>query len=107
MKSAIHVRAARWLFAAAVVFGAAAPQAAGGVAISVSQQRDVRIGMSQTEVLQILGRPALTLRYRGAPGQSWTYHVSGAPYGTLEYNVDFGADGKVIFASQRGLPSAG
>ena len=95
MRSKVNVRAIRWLLAAGLAFGAAAAQAAGGVTITQSQETRVAVGMSATEVQQNLGRPADIVTYRNAPGPTWTYQVVGAPFGRTEFNVDFGADGRV------------
>ena len=56
MKS--NLRATRWLLAAGLAFGIAAAQAAGGVTITQSQEATVGVGMSASQVEQILGRPA-------------------------------------------------
>jgi hypothetical protein len=107
MTSRINLHATRWLFAAAIAVGAAYAQAASGVAVTRSQEIAIKAGMSATEVLQILGRPADVFHYRIAPGPSWTYHLVGGSYSTHEFDVDFGADGKVISAREHGYPSNG
>lgn len=107
MTSRIKLRNARWLFAAGLAFGAAAAQAASGVTITENQETSVKGGMSATEVEQVLGRPAHIVGYRNAPGPTWTYHVVGAPFGMTDFDVSFGADGKVLWASERILGSSG
>jgi HAMP domain-containing protein len=108
MTSKINLRTTRWLLAAGLAFGAAAAQAASGVSVTESQETAVKAGMSTTEVEQILGRPAHVVSYRSAPGPTWTYHVFGAtPFGMTDFDVSFGADGKVLWASERVLGGAG
>ena len=103
MKSEINLRAIRWLLVAGLAFDAAAAQAASGVSITQSQEPNVAVGMSATEVQQNLGRPADILRYRNEPGPTWTYEVVGAPFGMTEFDVDFGSDGKVVSVGERVL----
>ena len=108
MTSRIKLRTTRWLFVAGLAFGAAAAQAASGVSVTESQETAVKVGMSTTEVEQILGRPAHIVSYRNAPGPTWTYHVFGAnPFGMTDFDVSFGADSKVVWASERVLGGAG
>jgi hypothetical protein len=108
MKSKINLGATRWLFAAGLAFGAVAAHAASGVTITGSQETAIKVGLSATEVEQILGRPAHIVSYRSAPGPTWTYHVFGpSPFGMTEFDVSFGADGKVVWASERVLGGAG
>jgi hypothetical protein len=108
MTSKINLRNTRWLLAAGLAFGAAAAQAETGVTITQSQETSVKVGMSTTEVQQILGRPAHIVEYRSAPGPTWTYHVFGAtPFGMTDFDVSFGSDGKVAWTSERVLGGAG
>jgi hypothetical protein len=108
MTSKINLRTTRWLLVAGLAFGAAAAQAASGVSVTESQETAVKVGMSATEVEQILGRPAHVVSYRSAPGPTWTYHVFGAtPFGMTDFDVSFSADGKVLWASERVLGGAG
>jgi hypothetical protein len=108
MTSRVNLRTARWLFAAGLAFVAAVVQAASGVSVTEGQETAVKAGMSATEVEQILGRPAHVVSYRSASGPTWTYHVFGAtPFGMTDFDVSFGADGKVLWASERVLGGAG
>ncbi len=108
MTSRINLRTTRLLFAFGLAFGAAAAEAASGISVTESQEAAVKVGMSTTEVEQILGRPAHIVSYRNAPGPTWTYHVFGAnPFGMTDFDVSFGADGKVLWASERVLGGAG
>ena len=84
-----------WLLAGLVVSSTAA-QAANGFSISTSQENAVTIGMSASEVRQLLGRPERDVQYRNTPGPTWTYNVVGALFGKTEFNIDFGPDGRVI-----------
>ena len=107
MRSAINLRAARWLLAAGLALGGATAQAANGVWMTQSEESAVRVGMSTTEVEGVLGRPARIISYRDAPGPTWTYHVAGAPFGMTDFDISYGADGKVSYASERILGGAG
>ena len=108
MTSRINLRTTRFFFACGLALAAAATQAASGVSVTDSQVAAVKVGMSTTEVEQILGRPAHIISYRNAPGPTWTYHVFGAnPFGMTDFDVSFGADSKVLWASERVLGGAG
>jgi hypothetical protein len=107
MRSEINLRVARWTLAAVLALGIADVTAAAGYGVSSRQQNAVKVGMTQIEVQQILGRPALIFKYRSAPGPIWTYYPSGAVYGTTEFNVEFGDNDTVIAARERALPSPG
>jgi hypothetical protein len=107
MTSKINLRTSRWLVVAGLAFGVAAAQAASGVSVTESQETAVKVAMSAAEVEQILGRPAHIVSYRNAPGPTWIYHVVGAPFGMTDFDVSFGADGKVLWASERILGGAG
>lgn len=108
MTSRIILRTPRLLLVCALAFGAAAAQAAIGISVTASQVTAVKVGMSTTEVEQVLGRPAHIFSYRNAPGPTWTYHVFGAnPFGMTDFDVSFDADSKVLWASERVLGGAG
>jgi hypothetical protein len=94
-------RILRWLLTAGLALCAAAAQAAGGFSITQSDEASVAVGMSEAEVQQNLGPPARTRQYRGGPGPTWTYEVRGAPFGRTDFDIDFGADGKVVSTSER------
>ena len=101
MRSEVNVRAIRWLLAAGLAFGAAAAQAASGVSITQSQEATVGVGMSTSQVEQILGRPADIFIYGRVPGPTWTYEVDASPFGVTEFDVDFGSDGRVASVGER------
>ncbi len=107
MRSEINPGATRFLLAAVLAFGGAAAQAANGVWMTQSEETAVRVGMTTTEVERVLGRPARIVTYRDAPGPTWTYHVAGAPFGMTDFDISYGADGKVSYASERILGGAG
>ena len=107
MKLESHHGAARWLLSAVLAFSAAAAGAQNGVTITQSHEAFVTVGMSSTEVDRALGRPARIVTYRDAPGPTWTYHVVGAPFGMTDFEVSYGADGRVLFASERIIGGAG
>ena len=99
--------AARWLLTAAVTLGAAGAHAAAGVSITTSQESSVRSGMTSAEVEQVLGRPAHIVSYRNAPGATWIYHVINPSFGTTDFDVSFGADGRVMWATERVIGGSG
>lgn len=107
MRYPIDVRTIRRLLAATLVLGAAAVQAASGVAVSKYQENAVKVGMTPAEVQQILGRPAQILNYRGAPGPSWNYYVVEGKYGNTQFGVDFGSDGTVVSAREFAIQNGG
>ena len=107
MQSNLNLRAACRLLAAVVALGAAGAQAAAGVSITTSQQSSVRSGMTTSEVEQVLGRPAHVVSYRNAPGVTWIYHVINPAFGTTDFDVTFGADGRVLWATERIIGGSG
>ena len=94
MSSKLNLRFSGWLLAG--LASSCAAQADQGVTISTSQETAVTIGMSASEVRQVLGRPARADRFRNAPGPTWTYNVVGAVFGKTEFVIDFGPDERVI-----------
>ena len=101
MKSNIKLRTIPWLLATGLAFGAAAAQGASGGTIAQSQEATVGVGMSATQIEQILGRPADIFRYGRAAGTTWTYEVNRAPFRMTEFDIDFGSDGKVMSVGER------
>ena len=101
MKSNIKLRTIPWLFAAGLAFGAAGAQGASGVTITQSQETTVGVGLSAAQVEQILGPPAAIFRYGTGAGPTWTYVVNGVTFGTTDFDVDFGSDGKVMSVGER------
>ena len=81
--------------------GALAAQAASGFTVSADQQQRVSVGMSQAEVLQALGRPAMNQHFMNEPGLTWTYDVPANIQHHTLFDVDFTADGKVASVSER------
>src|SRR4030095_3641551 len=107
MRSKINLRATPWLLAAGLALSGATAQAANGVWMTQSEETAVKVGMSTSEVERVLGRPARIVSYRDAPGPTWTYHVAGAPFGMTDFDVSYGADGKVLYASERIIGGSG
>ena len=70
--------------------------AADGFSITTSRENVVAVGMSTSEVRQLLGTPARADRYRNTPGPVWTYKVVDPLFGRTEFNVEFGADERVM-----------
>lgn len=95
MKSAFNLRVIGWLLAGLVLISAEA-QADNGFTISTSRENVIAIGMSTSEVRQLLGRPARAVKYRNTPGPVWTYGVVDPLFGKTEFNVEFGADERVM-----------
>lgn len=95
MKSEFDRRLTGWLLTALVMISAEA-LAANGFTITTSRENDVAIGMSTAEIQQLLGRPARAVQYRNAPGPLWTYRVVDPLFGRTDFNVEFGADGRVM-----------
>jgi hypothetical protein len=81
---------------AALVLVSVWAQADNGFNIARDREDAVTIGMSTSEVRQLLGRPARAFTYRSAPGPTWTYGVIDPLFGKTEYNIDFGVDERVI-----------
>ena len=107
MRTGFNLLAIRWLLAAGLALSGTATQAQNGVTITQSLETSVKVGMSSTEVEGVLGRPAHIVRFRDAPGPTWMYHVVGSPFGMADFEVSYGADGKVLYASERILGGSG
>jgi outer membrane protein assembly factor BamE (lipoprotein component of BamABCDE complex) len=97
----------RALLLVVVVTSAITAHAARGVSISRSHESAVRMGMTAGQVREQLGPPAIDVKYRGAPGRTWGYRVIESTPGTVQFDVDFGADGKVGSAREHSVPSGG
>jgi hypothetical protein len=91
----------RWLIVGAFSIVSALAQAASGFNITQSDESKVAIGMDTTEVQRSLGPPARIFQYPTQPGPTWTYNVVGSPFGITEFDIDFGADGRVASAGER------
>jgi hypothetical protein len=89
------------LLTAGLAFCAAAAEAANGFSITQNDEARAAVGMSEAEVRQNLGPPARTRQYRDGPGPTWTYEVQAAPFGRTDFDIDFGADGKVASVGER------
>jgi hypothetical protein len=95
MESELNRRSIGSLLAAVLLLSPAA-HADNGFSISTSRENVVAVGMTSSEVLQLIGRPARADRYRNMPGPVWTYKVLDPLFGRTEFNVEFGADERVI-----------
>ena len=91
----------RRLIVGAFSIVSALAQAVSGFNITQSDESKVAIGMDTEAVQRYLGPPERVFRYPRQPGPTWTYNVVGAPFGITEFDVDFGADGRVLSASER------
>jgi len=115
MTSRINFRTTGWLLAAGLAFSTSAPQAASDPDVTLiehelgrfderAQEAAITVGMSATQVRQILGRPDHVVRPKNAPGPTWIYHVMAPPFGDMtEFDVDFAPDGKVARVGTRML----
>ncbi len=95
MESEFNPRFAGWLLAGLAAISAEV-QADNGFTVTTSRESAVAIGMSTSEVRQLLGRPARAVRYGNSPGPVWTYRVVDPLFGRTEFNIEFGADEKVL-----------
>jgi hypothetical protein len=95
LTSEFNPRLTGWLLAGLVLMSADA-LAENGFTVTTSRENVVAIGMTTSEVQQLLGRPARAARYGNTPGPVWTYRVVDPLFGRTEFNVDFGADERVI-----------
>ena len=75
-------------------------QAANGITVTTNDEDAIAIGMSTSEVHNLLGRPERVNRYWNAPGPVWTYRVVAPLFGKTEFNVEFSADQRVIAKSE-------
>ena len=98
MTSKFNLRFTGLLLAGLVLSSA---EAAGkGYTVATSEENAIAVGMSASEVQQLLGRPARAVRYRNAPGPTWSYTVVGALFGKTEFIIEFGPDERVISKSE-------
>lgn len=95
MRSEFNARLIGWLLAGLVLISVEAI-AQSGFTITTSRENAVVMGMTMSEVRQLLGQPARAVQYFSTPGPVWTYRVVGPLFGKTEFNVDFSADGRVI-----------
>jgi hypothetical protein len=94
------VPALRWLAAAALAIGATGAYASSGFTVSAKEEMLVKAGMSQQDIRQALGQPAIVHTYSRAPGPTWTYNLT-PDWHHAVVDIDFGADGKVASVSER------
>lgn len=95
----LSTRSRKMLLLTSLVLVSAAAQAFKGYTVVHEQESMVRTGMSINEVQSAIGKPEHAVKYGNEPGPTWTYVVLGAQ-DTL-FDVDFGADGKVIAFGER------
>ena len=95
LKPEFNLRLTGWLLAGFALISAEV-HADNGFTVTTSRENAIAIGMSTSEVRQLLGRPARDVRYGNSPGPVWTYKVVDPLFGRTEFNIDFGADGRVI-----------
>lgn len=71
-----------------------------GFNVVSAQEPLVKVGMTQQQVLDLLGTPTRNMHYRNQPGPTFTYRVLGSLPRML-FDVDFDAQGKVASTSER------
>jgi outer membrane protein assembly factor BamE (lipoprotein component of BamABCDE complex) len=81
--------------------------AAKGYVVDPRDERLIQPGMTKAEVQSMIGKPPREKTYAIAPGSTWVYSVRGKPHidfispENMVYEVDFGADGRVLRAGER------
>lgn len=83
------IASAAWLGSVAL------PAAAKPAYTDPAVRSQVRVGMSQDEVTQLLGKPTKMRKFRA--GSTWGYQLGQEDW----FLVDFGTDGKVKEAAQK------
>jgi outer membrane protein assembly factor BamE (lipoprotein component of BamABCDE complex) len=87
------------LLAATGLLAAFGAQAAMNYPVTMSQENKVVVGMTSADVTRVLGAPSATMRY-GMRASTWSYPVAVSNFPGTQFEVDFGADGKVISAGE-------
>ena len=105
MNTRFKMPALRLLLAAGLMVGAVAAQAASGFFIRPADEQRVSVGMSEAEVMQVLGRPSRNQHFMNEVGRTWTYEVPEGLDGRTLFDIDFGADGKVASVNERFIDS--
>ena len=93
------IRISQGLVAAGFALGLTAAHAMSGFSVTHQQEKQINVGMAQSDVLAALGTPDNNVHYGSEPGRTFTYHVTGDP--EVLFDVDFDADGKVLSTSER------
>lgn len=102
----------QWSVVVGLALSVIAANAQDGFTVSPRQESLIKPGMSKSEVQQAIGRPSRDASYGVAPGSTWVYGITGMVNdGITEnrntvYEVDFDAEGRVISARERVLPSS-
>lgn len=99
MKVLTHT--SRLIIASSLLLGFAAAHAASGFTVTPDQEKLITAGMTKSEVQQVLGHPALVEQFRNEPGPTLSYNVVGGADQFALFDVDFGANGKVVSVSER------
>lgn len=97
----LNASVSRCLLAAGLVFGATAAMAADGYTVNEKQEAQIKVGMSQAQVRQIVGQPMRMEQFGNEPGPTWTYDVVGGLGYVSMFDIDFGADGRVASSQER------
>ncbi len=89
--------------------GTAAVMATNGYVVDPLQEKLVQPGMTKSEVQTLIGKPPREATYAIAEGSTWVYSVRGRIHvdfisrENIVYEVDFGPDGRVVWAGERDL----
>ena len=75
-------------------------QAAAGKTITPAQAEQIKRGMAQDDVRQLLGEPAQVQRFRDRSGPTWSYTIMGGA-DPKWLDIDFTEIGMVISVKQR------
>lgn len=94
------LQTATWILAGTLALVSLEAQSATGFRVDKSQQAQIHSGMNTNEVQRALGRPERVVKYGNQPGPTWSYEVLGARCDTI-FEVDFGADDKVLKSGER------
>ncbi|WP_418320682.1 outer membrane protein assembly factor BamE domain-containing protein [Piscinibacter sakaiensis] len=93
-------RAPRLLALCCGIAAAAAVHAATGFNVTPEQFGQIKQGMSRSEVLQALGKPAGERQYGNRAGVTWVYNL--LSFGRRNVHIDFDVEGRVVATSTRG-----
>ncbi len=103
MKTKLGTMATRSLLAAGLALGIASAHA-GGYNVTRDQEQRGQSDMTASAIRAALGAPAAVQSYGEAGQQTRSYQVANAtpavPDGRAMFEIDFGANGQVIAASE-------
>jgi outer membrane protein assembly factor BamE (lipoprotein component of BamABCDE complex) len=92
---------ARLLVTTGMALSGVAAHAASGYSVNPVDEQRVSVGMTQADVLQALGKPAIKQRFANEPGPTWSYSLPGDLTHQTLFDVDFSANGRVLSIGER------